>query len=176
VNTRLKNFTAELKGLNSVYFPRKINDSTYSLVFLRNKLDNAPISFSLYSGKKRIRGFKDHLVSGLPYDSMKKGYELSIDTVRLYFPKVNIGDVSIKVNKVKYRVVPEKNRYEFLYLKGREEEILVDFSIIGPKGRVTTYKNQPLESFPYDDEKGYRVIDKDHIKFLNRSQTVTAMR
>ena len=174
VNSRIKNFSVELNGFNSVYFPKKVNDSLYSVLFLKNKLNEAPISFSLYSGKRRVRGFKDKLISTLDYDESSRQYLIRIDTLKLYFPKVNVVDASIKVNRDKYRVAPEKKKYEFLYLKHQNEEILVDFSIVDSKDRLTTFKNLPIESLNFDEIKGCYVIDRDFIKALKLQQSVSA--
>lgn len=164
VNADIKNLSAELKGLNSVYLPRKINDSTHKLLFLKNNLKDAVISFSLYSGKRRVRSFKDEPLTAFPYDEANGQYVLSTGAYKFYFPRQEVWDVVLKVNDDRYRVYAEKNKYEFLYLNRSTEKILVDFSIIGPKGRITQYKNQSIETLPFDTNTGYYIIDKKFLK------------
>jgi hypothetical protein len=170
VNARLKNFTVELQGMNSVYLPKKKNDSTFSLVYLKNKSKNAAMSFSLYAGKKRIRSFRDQPLSSMRYDSINQQYTLSVDTVQIYFPKVKVADVALKVNKDKYRIAPEKHKYQFLYLNRANEKILVDFSVVDSRGKLTIFKNQPLETLRFDPNKRCYVIDRGFIKLLKHQQ------
>ncbi|HEY6504532.1 MAG TPA: OmpA family protein [Chitinophagaceae bacterium] len=168
----IKNLTAELKGLNSVYMPRKVNDSTHSLLFLKDKLNGLAISFALYNGRRRIKGFGNQLLSAFPYDSAAHRYILSTGTQKIYFPRLKVYNVVLKVNKDKYRIAPERNKYEFVYLNRKTETILVDFSIEGPRGRVTEYANLPLESLLYDKEKEYYVIDKKFLKELKEKTAI----
>lgn len=175
VNADIKNLSAELKGLNSVYLPRKINDTTHSLIFLKEKLADAAISFGLYNGKRRIRSFMDQPLTNFPYDETSKRYVLSTGTHKFYFPRLKVYDVVLKVNGDKYRAYPEKDKCEFLYLNRKTESVLVDFSIIGSRGRVTEYKNQPIESLPYDALNGYRVIDKEFIKVLKQKAKISTI-
>jgi len=172
VNANIKNLSAELKGLNSVYLPRKINDSTHSVLFLKDKLNEAAISFSLYNGKRRIRYFWDQPLTAFRYDATTKQYMLSTDTLKFYFPRVKVYDVVLKVNGDKYKIAPVKNKYEFIYLNRKTENISVDFSVMESRGRITQYKNQPLGSLPYDVSKGYHVIDKKFIKALKETTVI----
>ena len=126
-------------------------------------------------GKRRVRGFRDQPLTTFPYDEASKKYILSTGTVQLYFPRLQVDNVVLKVNADKYRISPEENRYEFTYLNRQTENILVDFSIIGARGKVTEYKNQPLESFPVDENTGYRVIDKKFLKALKQMGNVARM-
>ena len=168
VNADIKNLTAELKGINSVYFPRKVNDSTYEVLFLKNKLHQAAITFALYNGRRRVRSFSDQLITALPYNRANKQYIFSTTPVKIYFPKLEVLDVALRVNKDVYRVIPEKNEYSFLYLNRETENITVDFAVAGPKGRAIIYKAQPIESIPFDNSKGCRVIDMKFIKYLQQ--------
>jgi hypothetical protein len=172
VNADIKNLSAELIGLNSVYLPRKISDTSSSLLFVKNQLKDALISFSFYKGKKRIRSFRDQPVTSFPFDETNKQYLLRSDSIKLYFPDINVYVVTMKVNSDKYWTYPEKNRCELKYLKRKTEKILVDFMVVGPKGRVTMYKNQPIESIPYDVSSGCHIIDKDFLKLLKEKGSV----
>lgn len=175
VNTNVRDLTAELKGLNSVYLPRKIGDSTYRILHLKEKLDEAVLSFSLYNGKRRIRGFKDKRLNDFPYDSATGQYILSTATQKLHFPRLNVWDVVLNVNGDRYRVPEDKNSYDFIYLKHKTDSILVDFTIFETKKRMTQYRNQPLKSLRYDAAKGSYVIDKDFIKELKQKASVTGL-
>jgi hypothetical protein len=175
VNANIKNLTAELKGLNSVYLPRKTNDSTYNVLFLKNKLNDAAITFALYNGKRRIRSYRDQPLTAFPYDEATNRYVLSTGTIQLYFPRLKVDNVVLKVNGDKYRIAPEKNKYEFIYLSRKTENILVDFTIYDSRGRVTQYNNQPLESLPYVENKGYRVIDKKFLKELKQKAGIARL-
>ena len=84
-------------------------------------------------------------------------------------------NVVLKVNGDKYRIAPENNKYEFIYLNRQAENILVDFMIYDSKGRVSQYKNQPLEYFPVDESTGYRVIDKKFLKALKQTGALARM-
>ena len=172
VNGTIRNLSAELKGLNSVYLPRKINDSTHSILYLKDKSDGAALSFGLYMGKRRIRSFKDQPITSFPYDETNRQYLLSTGSQKFYFPRLNVWDVVLKVNGDRYRVAEEKNKFAFIYLNRKTETILVDFSIMESKNRITQYKNQPLESFPIDAKTGYRVIDRKFLKALKEKDAV----
>jgi hypothetical protein len=171
VNADIKNLTAELKGLNSVYLPKKASDSTYEVLFLKNKLNDAAITFGLYKGKRRIRGFSNQQLSAFPYDPVAKRYVFSTASVKIYFPKLEVLSVVLRVNKDTYRVVPDKDEYSFLYLNREAENITVDFAVAGPRGKAIIYKNQPIESLPYNEARGGWVIDKSFIKYLQRMST-----
>ena len=168
----IKYITVELKGLNSVYLPNKTNDSTYSILFLKDKLNEAAVDFVLYAGKRRIRGFMKQSLETLPYDEANKQFIMSTDTVRFYFTNVEPYEVLLKVNGDKYRVMPDKNKYEFIYLKRRSENILVDFSVMNKKN-VTQFKNQPIGSMQYDEVQKAYVIDKKFLKAVKQKE-VTA--
>ncbi|MEP7377379.1 MAG: OmpA family protein [Chitinophagaceae bacterium] len=172
VNADIKNLSAELKGLNCVYIPRKIDDTNYKILFLKDKLNGAAITFALYKGKRRIRSFRDQPLTAFPYDETAKRYVLSTGTIQLYFPKLKVDNVVLKVNGDKYRIAPENNKYEFVYLNRQTEDIMVDFTIYDSKGRVSQYKNQPLGYFPVDESTGYRVIDKKFLKALKQTGNI----
>jgi hypothetical protein len=174
VNGTIKNLSAELKGLNSVYLPRKLNDSTHSILYLKDKSDGAALSFGLYMGKRRIRSFKDQPITSFPYDETSRQYLLITGNQKFYFPRLKVWDVVLKVNGDRYRVAEEKNRFSFIYLNRKTETILVDFSIMESKNRITQYKNLPLDSFPYDEKTGYRVIDRKFLKTLKEKTAIVA--
>ncbi len=174
VNGTIRNVTAEIMGLNSLYMPRRINDSTFSIIFLKDKLKQVPISFALYRDKKRVRGYRDKLLTDFPYDSLQDRYVLSSGTEKFHFPKLDVWDVVLKVNNDRYRVAEDNGRYEFTYLKYRTDSILVDFTVIESKKRMTLYKNQPLSLFPVDPQTGYRIIDKKFIRELKLARSVAA--
>ncbi len=171
VNADIKNLSAELIGLNSVYLPRSIDDRTQSIIYEKARLYNAPISFSLYNGKRRIKTFRNRSVTSLPYDSVNNRYLMSTASYKFNFPGIEVFDLVVKVNKDKYRVYPDGYDCEVICLNQRQENILVDFSTIDKKGRYTLYKDQAISSFPVD-AKGYRVIDKDHLKLLREKGAV----
>ncbi|MBL7749599.1 MAG: OmpA family protein [Chitinophagaceae bacterium] len=174
VNAGIKNLSAELRGLNSVYLPRMVDDSLVNIVHLKNEMDEALISFSLYNGKRRVRTFRNESLKAFPYDAATNRYLLSTSTSKFYFPGVKIYDVVLKVNKDKYRVYADKNRYEFMYLNRSEENIVVDFAVLGPKGKLTQYKNQPLASLPFDAGTGYYIIDKKFLKALKLNSAIAS--
>ncbi|MGQ0737731.1 MAG: OmpA family protein [Bacteroidota bacterium] len=171
-NGTIKNLTTELQGLNSVYMPGKLNDSTHSVVYLKNQLNGAPVSFALYKDKKRIKGYKDKRITDFPYDEASSSYWLSSGSKQFYFPRLDVWDVVLTVNGDRYRVPEEKNRFNFTYLQYKTDSILVDFTITGSKRRETVYRNLPLSSLPYDEAKGYYVIDKMFLKELNQKTSV----
>jgi hypothetical protein len=176
VNAKLRNLTVELQGMNSVYIPNKVNDSTFLVIYQNESRRRSPISFTLYSGKRRIRSFRDQNLSDLVYDEPTHRYRVQVDTVRLAFPKLNVYDVALRVNKDKYRTVPEKTTYEFLYLNRPSEAINVDFSIQDRKGRlVVRVKNRPLSTLPFDAEKGCYVIDRELVKQIRKEQEVAKL-
>jgi hypothetical protein len=168
----IRSLTVELRGLNSVYLPSQINDSTYRFIFLKDRLNQAPVSFALYNGKRRIRSFREQSLAAFPYDELSGKYVLSTGTLKFYFHGLKVTNVVLKVNNDKYRVEPENNNYEFVYLNRKKEVILVDFSIM-EKRREIYFRDQPLESFPLDEATGSRVIDRKFLKELRLRQSVT---
>ena len=175
VKTGFKNISAELKGLNSVYIPEKVNDSTHNIVYEKNKLSYSTISFKLYNGKKTIRSFWNQQLSTLPFDEITKQYQLSSGNIKFSFPDVKIHQVNLKVNKDRYMVYPADSSCEFTYLNRRDEKILVDLVVIGRKNKVEVFRNQPLESIPFDEVTGKRIIDKEFIKQLRIKNTVAGL-
>lgn len=173
VNTKIKNLTTELIGLNSVYMPRQNADAEHSIVFLKDKINEALISFSLYNGKKRIKGFRNRQLKEFPYNETAGSYILSTDTVKFYFPKTKEADIVLKVNGDKYRAFLDKNKCELIYLNRKKEDITVDISVWGKKGRTTQYKNQSLASIPYDAAKGHYVVDKQFLKTLELKNSLS---
>jgi hypothetical protein len=175
VNNTIKQLSAELKGMNSVYMPRKINDSTHKVIYLKDKSSDAVLTFSLYKGKKRIRGFKDKPITAFPYDASSDKYILTTDTKSFLFQKTKVWDMVLKVNGDRYRVPEEKGRFDFTHLKYKEDSVLIDFSVIGPKGRIVDYANLPLESLHYDEAKGCYIINRELIKTFT-IKTIYAVR
>ncbi len=174
VNANIRNLSVELYGLNSVYLPRKIDNNTHSLLFEKNKLYNAPVSFTLYDGKRRVKVFRNRSVERLPYDSINNQYIISTASHKFYFPRSKVFDVVLKVNGDNYRVYPENRKCEIVYLNQKKEKILVDFSIVDGRGRYIVYHDQPLELLPFDKNSGYYVIDKELIKTLKHKGTLAS--
>ena len=168
VKANIKALTAEIKGVNCVYLPEKVNDSTNSILFLKNKPGETALSFSLYNGKKRIRSFWDQALTTLPYDETTNQYLLSTGTYKFYFPDLKLANVALKVNRDRYVVFPENDKCEITYLNHKTETVLVSFTVIGRKKEVTIYKNQPLRLLPYDESTGYYIIDKEFLKTLKQ--------
>lgn len=175
VNTRIRHISTELKELNSVYLPRKTGDSTYNVMFVKDRLNKASISFALYNGKRRIKGFKDQLLATFPYDETSKKYILTARSLQLYFPKLEVVNVVLKVNSDKYRVMPENNIYDFLYLSRRAETITVDIWVMEKK-KLVKYDNQPLISLPYDEKTQRWVVDKRFLQTLKEQKMVAGLR
>ena len=84
-------------------------------------------------------------------------------------------DVVLKVNGVRYRVAEDKNKFAFIYLNHKKDSILVDFTIMESRKRMTQYKNQPLESLPFDTITGYRIIDKKFLKTLKEKESFAGL-
>ena len=173
VNTRIKGLTTELLGLNSVYLPKKTSDSTHSILFVKDELNKALVSFSAYYGKRYIKRFTNKPITIFPYNEETKSYTVSLDSVRFYLPKLKEYDIAIKVTGDRYRTFLEKDRCQFVYVKLQEETITVDLWIPGKKGRLLEFKNQPLASIPFDAAKGHYVIDKAYLKNLELKKAVT---
>ena len=173
VNAGIKNLTAELIGLNSVYMPRKSNDSTHNILYLKENSNGALVSFSLYNGKRRIRTFRDQKLSSFPYDESEKTYLLTTDTIRFQFPGMKFGDVAIKVNGDKYRTFIDKSKCEIIYLNRETEKIMVDLSVFISKKKYVFFKNQPLTSLPFDEKTGSYVVDKEFLKLLGQMGMVS---
>ena len=173
VNAGIKNLTAELIGLNSVYMPRKSNDSTHNILYLKENSNGALVSFSLYNGKRRIRTFRDQKLSSFPYDESEKTYLLTTDTIRFQFPGMKFGDVAMKVNGDKYRTFIDKSKCEIIYLNRETEKIMVDLSVFISKKKYVFFKNQPLTSLPFDEKTGSYVVDKEFLKLLGQMGMVS---
>jgi len=173
VNTKIKNLTTELVGLNSVYMPRKINDSTFSILYLKDEMKNALLSFSLYNGKKWIKTFRHQRLDALIFDNNNGQYLIQTDTAKIYFPKLRVYNVVLKVNDDKYKVAANGKKFDFVYLNRPTEKILVDFTITESNGQSYKFTDQAIESLPFDPSKGYRVINKKYYKILKQSRDVT---
>lgn len=172
VNGTVKNLSAELVGLNSVYIPRKIGDTLNSLLFEKNAIDRSLVSFSLYNGKKRVRTYYNQHLNSLPYDPERNAYMLTTGETKLSFRKVKVIDVVLKVNKEKYRVAPDETDYHFLYLRRREENTRVDIIVEESRRKTGFYNDVPLSSLPFDAATGQYVIDRDFIKELKIKRSI----
>jgi hypothetical protein len=160
-------------GLNSVYLPRKVDDTTHSVLYLKDQLRNAAISFTLYYGISRVKSFKDEPLTAFPYDEKAGRYILSTGSYKFYFPKQKVWDVVLKVSGDKYRLYPEKNKIRFVYLKRKTENIVVDFTIVESRSRTRHYQNIPIELLRFDEKTGFHVIDKKFLKEHSRSGVYT---
>jgi|GEM_PF-2648394 len=169
VNANVKNLVAELEGLNSVYLPQKLGDSLFRLVYLKNRMESAALTFSVYKGKKRVKGYANQRLSSLPFNASTRQYVISTQTVRFYFSDVEPLDVLLKINKDKYRVPADSNMYEFTYLNRSNEKTSVDFIVAESKRKVSRFTNQSLASLPYDEVRGCYVIDKNFLKTLKQT-------
>lgn len=173
VNTKVKNLTTELVGLNSLYIPRKVNDSTFNILYLKDQLRGALVSFSLYNGKRWIKTFRAQRLDAFIFDGQTKQYVIQTDTVKIYFPKLRVQNVVLKVNDDKYKVASVRKKYDFVYLNRPSEKILVDFTILESNGLLYKFTDQPLESLPFNTSLGYRVINKKFYKMLKQAQDIT---
>ena len=81
----------------------------------------------------------------------------------------------MKVNRDSYAAFPENDKCEIMYLNHKTETVLVSFTVVGKKGHVTIYKNQPLKLLPFDESTGYYVIDPEFLKTL-KDASYTASR
>jgi hypothetical protein len=171
-NTRVGGLTTELVGLNSVYVPRKINDSTFSILYIKDELKNAFLSFSLYKGKKWIKTFRNQPLKDLVFDEQSRQYIIQTDSVKVHFPKLRVYNVVLKVNDDKYKVAGEKKKFDFVYLNRPKEKVSIDFTIADSKGSYK-FTDQSLESLPLDPVTGYRVINKKYFKQLKLSRDIT---
>jgi len=172
VNTKVKNLTTELVGLNSMYMPRKINDSTFSILYLKDEMKNALISFSLYNGKRWIKTFRHQRLEAFVFDDKTQQYIIRTDTAKIYFSKLRVQNVVLKVNDDKYKVAADRKKYDFVYLNRPSEKILVDFTII-ENGLSYKFTDQPIESLPFNASLGYRVINKKFYKMLKQARDIT---
>lgn len=173
VKTKVKGLTTELQGLNSVYLPKQIDASTHSILFVKNELNKALVSFSAYYGKRYVRYFRNRPLTAFPFDEASKSFVVSVDSVRFYLPKLKDYDLVMKVNGDRYRTFLEKDRCRFVYVKRKDESITVDLWLPGKKGKVLAYKNQPLAEIPFDKAKGAYVIDKTYLKELEARDALT---
>lgn len=173
VNTKLRGLNTELIGLNSVYVPRQTTDSTHSIVFLKDKLNEALVSFSAYYGKRYVKRFSNKPLTIFPYNEAANRYQVSVDSVSFYLPGLKNYDLVIKVNGDRYRTLLEKDRCRFVYVKRSNESVTVDLWITGKRGKIMEYKAQPLASLPFDKATGRYVIDKAYLKELDLKQGLT---
>jgi len=173
VNTKVRNLTTELVGLNSLYMPRKVNDSTFNILYLKDQLRGALVSFSLYNGKRWIKTFRAQRLDAFIFDGQTKQYVIQTDTVKIYFPKLRVQNVVLKVNDDKYKVASVRKKYDFVYLNRPSEKILVDFTILESNGLLYKFTDQPLESLPFNTSLGYRVINKKFYKMLKQAHDIT---
>ena len=133
-------------------------------------MKDAGLTFTIYKGKKRVRGFADQSLNDLPYNESTKQYVISTGTVRFYFSGVEPLDVLLKINnRDRYRVLSDSNVYEFTYLNRRNEKVSVDFIVAESKRKVTRITNQALATLPYDEARGCYVIDKTFLKTLKQT-------
>jgi hypothetical protein len=172
VNATIRNLSVELKGMNSIYRPRKISDSTHRIVFLKDRCNEALISFTLYKGQGRSKSFWNRPLAAFPYDKTTGKYLLSADTIKFYVPRFDMHNVVLKVNGDKYWTFSDNDRYQFIYLHRNMETICVDFTVWDAKGNMTRYKDQPLESIPYNESGGYYIIDKNFLQALRNPVVV----
>ncbi|MGZ8544805.1 MAG: OmpA family protein [Flavisolibacter sp.] len=166
VDAGIRNLTTKLYSVNSLYIPRKLSDSTHSIVYVKNKKQDAGINFVLYNGKRRVKTFRDRPLSEFPYDGQQQAYVLSTDTIRFHFPGIRYGDIYVKVNKDKYRTWLNDSRCEIIYLKKEEESITVDLFMAVSRKKVVSLRGQPLHLLPYDATQNCYVIDKKTIQLL----------
>jgi hypothetical protein len=166
VKTNVKGLNSELVGMNSVYLPRTSSDSGFSILYGKDQFGNANVSFKLYNGKRIVRYFNNQPVASLPYDSLNKSYVLSTDTVKIQSKGLKDFTMLLKVNRDRYRAIPEKNKYQFIYLNRQDEKITVDIYARGKRKAVLEYKNVPVASIPIDPVTGYAVVNKNFLKAL----------
>ena len=174
VNANIRNLSARLRTVNSLYIPKKISDSLHNIVFIKNKRGDAGISFSLYKGKKRVKSFTDRSLSEFPFDKQRQSYVLSTDTIRFYFPGIRYGDIYVKVNGDKYRTWLDNSRCEIIYIKKDDETITVDLFMAISKKKVLSLRRKPLNILPYDPGQKAFVIDKKTLQLLEMSDAVSA--
>ena len=72
-------------------------------------------------------------------------------------------------------VYPADSICEFTYLNRKAEKIFVDLIVIGRKNKVEIFRNQPLESIPFNAMSGQRIIDKEFIKQLRIKTAVAGL-
>lgn len=173
VHANVKNLSAEIGQLNSVYLPREIKPSTHSILYLKDKPLDALVSFSLYNGKRRIKSFYNQLLPSLPYDSTARQYLITTDTVRFYFPDIQYGDVYVRVNGDKYRTFLDDHRCQVIYLRRKAEKITVDLSLMVSRKKLVWLKGKPLSTLPYDAQRGCYIVDKSFLETIAEKTMIT---
>jgi hypothetical protein len=111
-------------------------------------------------------------LDALIFDDKTKQYVIQTDTAKIYFSKLRVQSVVLKVNDDRYKVAADRKKYDFVYLNRPSEKILVDFTIM-ENGRLYKFTDQPLESLPFNASLGYRVINKKYYKILKQAQDIT---
>jgi hypothetical protein len=167
VKANVKGLNSELDGMNSIYLPRTTVDSNYSILYGKDEFGRANVSFKLYTGKRIGRYFYRQPLTSLPYDSIRKNYVISTDTLKIESRGLKDFTMLLKVNRDRYRALPEKNKYEFIYLNRQEEKITADIYSRGKRKSVREYKNIPIASIPFDVVTGSYIIDKNFLKTLD---------
>jgi hypothetical protein len=167
VDAPVKYLSSELIGMNSVYLPRLLKDSAYSILYGKRELSKANISFKLYNSKTSARYFSNQPITSLPYDPLHKSYIISTDTVKIQSKGLKDFTILLKVNRDRYRAFPDKNKFDFIYLNRQNENVTVDVYARGKRKQVREYKNVPVSSIPVDQLSGYCVIDKNFLKSLD---------
>jgi hypothetical protein len=167
VKANVKSLNSELIGMNSVYVPRTSSDSGYSILYGKDQFRYANVSFKLYNGKRIVRHFSNQPVTSFPYDSLQKSFVLSTDTVKIQSKGLKDFTMLLKVNRDRYRAIPEKNKYEFIYLNRSDEKLTADIYARGRRKQTLEYKNVPVASIPVDPVTGYAVIDKGFLRSLD---------
>jgi hypothetical protein len=175
VNTKHRNVTIELKGLNSVYMPRKVEEGAYSVVHLKDQKNAALVSFSIYKGKRWIKSYSNQPLSNFSFDSSRAAYFITTDSLKIEFPGLKMSDVVLRVNRDRYRGLPDEKLYSFLYLNRPNEQLTIDFTLEDRKGNYIRYKNQQLSSIPFDAAKGCYIVDKAFIKQLKAKMEAAAL-
>ena len=85
----VSNFYVTLKGLNSLYSPKKQGDKNFEILHITKQLDNTILDFSVVDKKGNVFDFKQLKLSKLKFDTKKSNYfitrrMLKIETSQQY--------------------------------------------------------------------------------------------
>jgi len=172
VNKSVRNMTVELKGYNSLYMPRKENDSVASILYIRDNLEDAQLQFSIYKGKRRVRSFREQQLATFPFDPVNNYYVVETGSQQFYFGKLKVFGVHMRVNGDKYWAVPDEGFYDFTYCRKRTEDIRLEFWLEGRRGRAELFRNIAISSLPYDPVTKRYIINRNSLSALRAQQNL----
>lgn len=91
-----------------------------------------------------------------------------LDSSKLLFTNANIRNLNAELIELNSVYLPRKiddNTHSLVYQKNKKDEMWISFALYDGKRRIRSFRNRPLDMFPYDSVNNQYILSTGSYKF-----------